>query len=176
MARNPLFALLWLVLLFCLAWPVAGACCAVGQLLDIVWYSTHRLCLARGPWAFRRSDGDWVLDIYRLSIPFSQIFASLSFYLFWFDSDLVVPSGEIIIYDEQNLAFHFIASLRHSHAQLYSDFLLSFYHMNMNHSLLKDASVSSRILLTSWRKLSLGPVMLVAPLVIAQLGAPPLSS
>ena len=32
MARNPLYAIIWLAILFFLAWPIAAACCGVRQL------------------------------------------------------------------------------------------------------------------------------------------------
>jgi len=34
MAKNPIFAVVWLVLLVCLAWPVAGMCAGVWLLLQ----------------------------------------------------------------------------------------------------------------------------------------------
>lgn len=34
MASNPIFAVLWLALLVFLAWPIAGVCAAVGQLMS----------------------------------------------------------------------------------------------------------------------------------------------
>ncbi len=32
MARNPLYAIIWLAILLFLAWPIAAACCGVRQL------------------------------------------------------------------------------------------------------------------------------------------------
>lgn len=53
MARNPVFALLWLVILFFLAWPIAAACAGVRYL------SRHLLsvCLQIGCTALRMSAG-----------------------------------------------------------------------------------------------------------------------
>lgn len=43
MARNPIFALLWIAVLFVLAWPIAAACAGVGRLIVLV---CRALCLA----------------------------------------------------------------------------------------------------------------------------------
>jgi len=35
MARNPILGLLWIAVLFFLAWPIAGACAGVWILLQV---------------------------------------------------------------------------------------------------------------------------------------------
>jgi hypothetical protein len=35
MAKNPIFAILWIALLFFIAWPVAGICCGVWILIQV---------------------------------------------------------------------------------------------------------------------------------------------
>ena len=67
MARNPFYGIFWLALLFALAWPIAGACCAVGQLFD-VWYQPaprSSLVLVRRPMTLFR----WLRFFH-----FSQVF------------------------------------------------------------------------------------------------------
>lgn len=51
MARNPIFAIIWLVLLFFLAWPIAAACAGVSRSVvschtaALLYYYVHSLCV-----------------------------------------------------------------------------------------------------------------------------------
>ena len=40
MAKNPIFALLWLILLVFIAWPIAGICAGIWILLQVRLYLT----------------------------------------------------------------------------------------------------------------------------------------
>jgi hypothetical protein len=40
MAKNPIFAILWIALLFFLAWPVAGICAGIWLILQVSSFNT----------------------------------------------------------------------------------------------------------------------------------------
>ena len=80
MAKNPIFAVIWIALLFFLAWPIAGACAGVRSSLNIVLSHRSDRCAHHWCISFNSNRG---IDCFpqRLIHPITPWF-SLSFYLF----------------------------------------------------------------------------------------------
>ena len=79
MARNPLYAIIWLAILFFLAWPIAAACCGVRQLSKSPAFYLQIGCAAASAGAAGRSPAIGLSTVFKpFSYPLScQIFSSL---------------------------------------------------------------------------------------------------
>jgi hypothetical protein len=79
MARNPLYAIIWLAILFFLAWPIAAACCGVRQLSKSPAFYLQIGCAAASAGAAGRSPAIGPSTVFKpFSYPLScQIFLSL---------------------------------------------------------------------------------------------------
>lgn len=184
MARNPIFAIIWLVLLFFLAWPIAAACAGVSRSVvschtaALLYYYVHSLCVRpRVCQTLARTDR----HLYRpFLFPCSQ-FASLpyeyppaSVYQLWI---ILQVSLHVQGFAVWNLTRSLILTL-------YISFSLPLNRSTSTHacllvaviiiSHLKHASISSRILPTSWKSLLHGLVivdgrLVTVPLVVLHL-------